>query len=107
VQALWRGKENIIKEKVVASPSPSRDESCESVFAHGLPVHQKCSNYASTNFLFGFHSHKQEDRKEFIFVYCKCKKNLKMKINEHRKKRCKKTMDFEGNSLTLKLYSPL
>jgi hypothetical protein len=34
-------------------PSPGRGESCESVFARGLSVHQKCSNYALTNLLFG------------------------------------------------------
>jgi len=30
-----------------------------------------------------------------------------MKINEHQKKGCEKTMDFERNPLTLKLYPPL
>jgi hypothetical protein len=34
-------------------PSSGRGESCESVFAHGLSVHQKCSHYALTNLLFG------------------------------------------------------
>ncbi len=29
------------------------------------------------------HSHCQEDKKEFIYVYCHCEKNLKMRINEH------------------------
>jgi hypothetical protein len=33
--------------------SPSRDESYESVYAHGLSVHQKCSNHALINLLFG------------------------------------------------------
>jgi hypothetical protein len=33
--------------------SPSYGESCESVFAHGSSVHQKCSNYKLTNLLFG------------------------------------------------------
>jgi hypothetical protein len=33
-------------------PSLGRGESCESMFAHGSFVHQKCSNYALTN-LFG------------------------------------------------------
>jgi hypothetical protein len=28
------------------------DESCESVYAHGLPMHQKCSNHALINLLF-------------------------------------------------------
>jgi hypothetical protein len=44
--------ENILKEKVVISPSLSRGESYESMFAHGLFVHQKCSNHALTNLLF-------------------------------------------------------
>jgi hypothetical protein len=35
-------------------PSSSHGESCESVFAHGSSVHQKCSDYALTNLLFGF-----------------------------------------------------
>jgi hypothetical protein len=30
-----------------------------------------------------------------------------MKINEHRKKRCGKVVDFEGHLLKLKLYPPL
>jgi len=34
-------------------PSLSHGESYESVFTRGLSVHQKCSNYASTNLLFG------------------------------------------------------
>jgi hypothetical protein len=34
-------------------PSPSCGESCESVFARGSFVHQKCSNYTLTNLLFG------------------------------------------------------
>jgi hypothetical protein len=34
-------------------PSPNHSESCESMFAHGSSVHQKCSNYALTNLLFG------------------------------------------------------
>jgi hypothetical protein len=29
-------------------------ESCEFVYAHGSSMHQKCSNYALTNLLFGF-----------------------------------------------------
>ncbi len=33
-------------------PSPGCGESCESVVAHGLFVHQNCSNYALTNLLF-------------------------------------------------------
>jgi len=34
-------------------PNPSRGESCESMFAHGLSMHQKCFNYALINLLFG------------------------------------------------------
>jgi hypothetical protein len=34
-------------------PSPSHDESCESMYAHGSSVHQKCSNHALTKLLFG------------------------------------------------------
>jgi hypothetical protein len=34
-------------------PSPGHGEFCEIVFAHGSFVHQKCSNYALTNLLFG------------------------------------------------------
>jgi hypothetical protein len=34
-------------------PSPDHGESCESMFARGSSMHQKCYNYALTNFLFG------------------------------------------------------
>jgi hypothetical protein len=34
-------------------PSLGRGESCELVYARGSSVHQKCSNYALTNLLFG------------------------------------------------------
>jgi hypothetical protein len=37
------------------SPSPSHGESCESMYANGLFMHQKCSNYALTNLLFGLY----------------------------------------------------
>jgi len=30
-----------------------------------------------------------------------------MKLNEHKKKGCEKTIDDDGNQLTLKLYLPL
>ncbi len=56
VHAPWLNIENIIRGKVVASPSLGCGEFCEScefMFAHGLSVHQKCSNYALTNLLFG------------------------------------------------------
>jgi hypothetical protein len=48
-----------------------------------------------------------KDMKIFICVYCLCKKNSKMKINENQKKGCDKAMDFEGNLFKLKLYPPL
>jgi len=34
-------------------PKFGRGESCESMFAYGLSMHQKCYKYALTNFLFG------------------------------------------------------
>ncbi len=34
-------------------PIPCRGESCESVYAHGSSMHQKCSNYVITSLLFG------------------------------------------------------
>jgi hypothetical protein len=43
-----------------------------------------------------WHNHCQEDIKEFIYVYCHYKKNSKMKINEHQKKRCGKVVDSKG-----------
>jgi len=33
------------------------------------------------------------------------KKNSKMRLNEHKKKGCEKTMDDDGNQLTLNLYT--
>jgi hypothetical protein len=35
------------------------------------------------------HQNNKEDRKEFMCVYCNCKKNSKMRFNENRKKGCK------------------
>jgi hypothetical protein len=52
VLALWPGRYNIIRGRLVASPNPGRGEFCESVFDCGSSVHQKCSNYALTNLLF-------------------------------------------------------
>jgi hypothetical protein len=37
----------------MASPNLGHGESCESMYACGSFVHQKCSNYALTNLLFG------------------------------------------------------
>jgi hypothetical protein len=53
VLALWSSIDNTIRGKVMASPSSSRGESCEFVFTRGSSVHQKCSDYALTNLLFG------------------------------------------------------
>ncbi len=53
VISLQSGGNNIIRGKVVVSSSPSCGESYEFVYARGLFVHQKCSNYALTNLLFG------------------------------------------------------
>jgi hypothetical protein len=53
VLAPWPGTENIIGEKMVVSPSLGYGESREFVFTHGSWMHQKCSNYALTNLLFG------------------------------------------------------
>ncbi len=36
-------------------------------------------------------------------MYCNCKKNNKMRLNEHRKKGCEKAVDDNGNQLTLNL----
>jgi hypothetical protein len=46
-------KEYYKRKGGVFSPNPSHDQSCEFVYAHGLFVHQKCSNYALTDLLFG------------------------------------------------------
>jgi len=53
VLAPWPSKENTISGKVVTSPKFESRWSCEFMFTHGLFVHQKCSNYALTNLLFG------------------------------------------------------
>ncbi len=55
VLVLWLGTKYIIRGKVVASPSPCRGEFCESMFAHGLSVHQRCSSYTLINLLFGLY----------------------------------------------------
>jgi hypothetical protein len=52
VLAPWLGTNNTTRGEVVATPNLGCDESCESTFAHGLSMHQKCSNYALTNLLF-------------------------------------------------------
>jgi len=51
--ALWVGTKKPIRGKVAVSPSPGYGKSHESVFARGSFMHQKCSNYALTNLLFG------------------------------------------------------
>jgi hypothetical protein len=53
VLAPWPNTKNTIRGKVVASSSLSHGESYESMFARDLSVHQKYSNYALTNLLFG------------------------------------------------------
>ncbi len=55
VLAPWPGIEYIIKGKVVASPKFGLWWSCESMSARGLFMHQKCSNYALLNLLFGLY----------------------------------------------------
>ncbi len=52
VLAMWPSIDNTIRGKVMGSPSSSCGESCESMFARGSSVHQKCSNYTLTNLLF-------------------------------------------------------
>jgi hypothetical protein len=53
VLASWPGIENTIRGKVVASLSRGYGEFCEFMFACGSSMHQRCSNYALTNLLFG------------------------------------------------------
>jgi len=53
VQASWPSIENITRGKMVVPPSLGHGEFCESVYAYGLSMHQKCSNHALTNLLFG------------------------------------------------------
>jgi hypothetical protein len=50
---MWPSVEYTIRGKLVASPSPGRGESCESMLARCESMHQKCSNSALTNLLFG------------------------------------------------------
>jgi hypothetical protein len=54
VQTLWPCTKNTIRGRWWLPPSSGRGESCESMFAHGLSMHQKCSNYALINLLFSF-----------------------------------------------------
>ncbi len=49
----WPSTKNSIRRRWWLPPSLSHGESCESMFARGSSVHQKCSNYALTNLLFG------------------------------------------------------
>jgi hypothetical protein len=49
----WLGTDNTIRVKPPPSLNVGRGESCEFVFAHDSSVHQKWSNYALTNLLFG------------------------------------------------------
>jgi len=41
----WVVIKNTIRGKVVVFPSLGHGESCESMYACGLPMHQNCSNY--------------------------------------------------------------
>ncbi len=50
----WPCTYTIIRAKVVVFPSPGRGESCESMFAYGSSVHQKCFDFALIN-LFGLY----------------------------------------------------
>jgi hypothetical protein len=49
----WLIIDNIIRGRWWLPPTLGYGEFCEFVCAHGLFMHQKCSNYALTNFLFG------------------------------------------------------
>jgi hypothetical protein len=53
VLASWPDIENIIRGKWWLPPNLGRGEFCESMFASDSSVHQKCSNYALINLLFG------------------------------------------------------
>jgi len=50
---MWLITKNIKRGRWWLPPSPGRGESCESMYAHGLSLHQKCSNHVLTNLLFG------------------------------------------------------
>ncbi len=52
----WLGTKYTIRGKVVASLSLGCGEFCEPMFAYSSSVHQKCSDYALTNLLFGYAS---------------------------------------------------
>jgi hypothetical protein len=53
VQAPWPGIDNTIRGKVLASSKSELWWVLYSVYAHDSFVHQKCSNYALINLLFG------------------------------------------------------
>jgi hypothetical protein len=53
MQPSWLIIKNTMGGRRWLPPSPSCGESYESVYAHGSFVHQKWSNYALTNLLFG------------------------------------------------------
>ncbi len=55
MQTLWLIIENIIREKVVASPKSKPWWVLWVCVCPDLFVHQKCSNYAQTNLLFGLY----------------------------------------------------
>ncbi len=53
------------------------------------------------------HNNSQEDRREFLCVYCTFKKNSKTRINAHCHKKFDKTFYLDGKPLKLKFYPPL
>ncbi len=54
MQPPWAITKNTIRGRRWFPPSSSCDESCESLYAHGPSMQQKCFNYALINLLFGF-----------------------------------------------------
>ncbi len=59
MMVMWPSTKYTIGGRWWLSPSPGHGEYYESVFVHGLSVHQKCSNYALTNLLFSLCRFKQ------------------------------------------------
>jgi hypothetical protein len=57
VLAMWPSTNNTIRGKWWLPPSMGYGESCESVFAHGSFVHQKCFSYTLANLLFRLCKH--------------------------------------------------
>jgi hypothetical protein len=57
VLGLWSGTNNTIRGRWWLPSSIGHGESCESMFAHGSFVHQKCSNFALTKLCNGTNYH--------------------------------------------------